>query len=277
MRDMLFPRWCAAVFTLVPLAEILHRGATGQTFYACVLATLLLAMLCAALTKIVPHLYRFQVYQWVLALCALYPLTRSASKFITFLWETAFPTRNAWVVVAFCVVSIFVLAQARFLRCAMWAYPIAICGIIMVVISLLLTIPQMMLSYMEAPTFAALGETGDFFFAMLPSAVVLTLAMPEPMPASVARGLTVGGCLLAFCSLRTALIIGSHTASLLAYPNFSTAGLASFGGVGQHGEVFLAAFLGLCEIGKCVMLTCVVLHPVWDALDRLRKTKAKAA
>lgn len=277
MRDELFPRWCAAVFTLVPLSEILHCRPTGQSFYACVLASLLLAMLCAVLTKVVPHLYRRAFYPWLLALCAIYPLMKAASAFISFLWETAFPTRNAWIVVAFCVISIFVLAQARFLRCSMWAYPIVISAIAMVVLSLLLTIPQMMLSYMEAPSVVALRETGDFFFSMLPSAVVLTLAIPKPMPASVSRGLTVGGCLLAFCCMRTALIIGSHTASLLAFPNFSTAGLASFGGVGQHGEVFLAAFLGLCELGKCVMLTCVVLHPVWDALDRLRKPKAEVA
>ena len=48
---------------------------------------------------------------------------------------------------------------------------------------------------------------------------------------------------------------------LLPYPAFTAAGLAAIGNFARHGEVFFAAPLLLCEIGRCAALVCVLLYP----------------
>ena len=74
--------------------------------------------------------------------------------------------------------------------------------------------------------------------------------------------MAAGGAVFALISLRTALLLGVHTAALLPYPNFSAAGLAAIGDFARHGEVFFAVPLLLCEVGRCAALACVLLLPV---------------
>ena len=69
-----------------------------------------------------------------------------------------------------------------------------------------------------------------------------------------------GGALLALLSLRAVLLLGTHTAALLPYPNFSAAGLAAVGDFARHGEVFFAVPLLLCEVGRCAALASVLLR-----------------
>ncbi|MFR4414368.1 MAG: hypothetical protein ACLT4C_03345 [Butyricicoccus sp.] len=38
MRERLFPRWCTALFALLPMSELLYLPADGQSVYAAALA-----------------------------------------------------------------------------------------------------------------------------------------------------------------------------------------------------------------------------------------------
>ena len=39
MRERLFPRWCTALFALLPMSELLYLPADGQSVYAAALAS----------------------------------------------------------------------------------------------------------------------------------------------------------------------------------------------------------------------------------------------
>ena len=106
------------------------------------------------------------------------------------------------------------------------------------------------------------GQVWDILSDLLPASLVLSLSLPERLSGAASRGLAAGGALLALISLRTALLLGVHTAALLPYPGFSAAGLASIGDFARHGEVFFAVPLLLCELGRCAALACVLLLPV---------------
>ncbi len=44
MRERLFPRWCTALFTLLPMSELLYLPADGQSVYAAALACTVCAL-----------------------------------------------------------------------------------------------------------------------------------------------------------------------------------------------------------------------------------------
>ena len=90
----------------------------------------------------------------------------------------------------------------------------------------------------------------------------MRFSLPETrLSASVSRGLSAGGALLALLLLRTVLLLGANTAALLPYPAFTAAGLAAIGNFARHGEVFFAVPLLLCEVGRCAALVCALLYP----------------
>ena len=106
------------------------------------------------------------------------------------------------------------------------------------------------------------GIAAAILYSLLPASVVLAFSLPETrLSASVSRGLSAGGALLALLLLRTVLLLGANTAALLPYPAFTAAGLAAIGNFARHGEVFFAVPLLLCEIGRCAALVCVLLYP----------------
>ena len=44
MRERLFPRWCTALFALLPMSELLYLPADGQSVYAAALACTVCAL-----------------------------------------------------------------------------------------------------------------------------------------------------------------------------------------------------------------------------------------
>ena len=44
MRERMFPRWCTALFALLPLSELLYLPADGQSVYAAALACAVCAL-----------------------------------------------------------------------------------------------------------------------------------------------------------------------------------------------------------------------------------------
>lgn len=273
MRERLFPRWGAALFALLPLSEILYAPAGSQTVYAAALASLICALVCAGAARLAPYWQRFCVLQWLLALFSLWPITTSLARMGIFLHTTTFSMRPLWHLLLFLTVCTLLAATAGLNRCAMWALPVAWGAGVLSLISGGLTLSQMQLSQWSMPDATLPGETVQILLRLLPAALALALSLPERLSAAAARGLSAGGALFALLSLRTALLLGPHTAALLPYPNFSAAGLAAIGDFARHGEVFFAVPLLLCELGRCAALTCVLLLPFSHSYGVLRLSR----
>lgn len=262
MREKMFPRWGAALFALLPLSEILYCPVDQQTGYAAILASLITALICSGVALLPPTVRKLNFMSWLLAICALWPLIQSLSRMTAFVRQTAFPERSLWGLAFALTLSAILIARIGLIRCAMWSLPVFVTAGLLIALSGALTISDLHISYLQAPMWSLGVQCGRFLRAILPCALVISLSLPEQMPGAAARGMAIGGALLSLISLRTALLLGSHTAALLAYPNFVAAGLASVGDFARHGEVFFALPLLLCDLGRAAALGCVVLQPV---------------
>ncbi len=262
MRERLFPRWCTALFALLPMSELLYLPTDGQSVYAAALACAVCALAGAGAARLAGAVRRSAPAQWVLAGIALFPLLSSIARMSIFLQETVFTGRSCGGTVVLLTVCILLTAAMGLNRCAMWALPTAWLAGITLVLSGVLTLTQLTPANISAPTAALLPHFWRILRSLLPVSVVLALSLPEDkLSASVSHGLSAGGALLALLLLRTVLLLGANTAALLPYPAFTAAGLAAIGDFARHGEVFFAVPLILCEIGRCAALMCVLLYP----------------
>lgn len=258
MRERLFPRWCTALFALLPMSELLYLPADGQSVYAAALACTVCALTGIGAARLSDRVRHSAPAQWVLALTSLFPLLASIARMSIFLQKTVFSGST----VVLLTVCILLTASMGLNRCAMWALPIAWLAGAVLLLSGVLTFTQLTPASFSAPTAALLPQFRHILYSLLPVSVVLALSLPEArLSASVSRGLSAGGALLALLLLRTVLLLGANTAALLPYPAFTAAGLAAIGNFARHGEVFFAVPLLLCEVGRCAALVCVLLYP----------------
>lgn len=220
MPDRLFPRWCGALFALLPLSEILYLPADAQSLYAAAAACAAAGLLAAGAARLSSAVAARPGVQLLLALAALFPLVCSLSRMSSFLRATVFTRVPLWVL---CLA----------LRLSRLAAPTAA------------LLPQFW-------SLLRLLLPGTLILALS--------LRDSSLAGAASRGLTAGGALLALLSLRTVLLLGPHTAALLPYPNFSAAGLAAIGDFARHGEVFFAVPLILCETGRCAALMSVILR-----------------
>lgn len=259
MRERLFPRWCTALFALLPMSELLYLPADGQ---AAALACMVCALAGIGAARLSDRVRHSAPAQWVLALTSLFPLLASIARMSIFLQKTVFTGRSCGSTVVLLTVCILLMASMGLNRCAMWALPIAWLAGTVLLLSGVLTFTQLTPASFSAPTAALLPQFRHILCSLLPVSVVLAFSLPETrLSASVSRGLSAGGALLALLLLRTVLLLGANTAALLPYPAFTAAGLAAIGNFARHGEVFFAVPLLLCEIGRCAALVCVLLYP----------------
>lgn len=179
----------------------------------------------------------------------------------SFLRATVFTRVPLWVLCLALTLCALAHALSGLNVCAMWALPAVFLAGAVAVLSGVLTAGELRLSRLAAPTAALLPQFWSLLRLLLPGTLILALSLRDSSLAGAAsRGLTAGGALLALLSLRTALLLGPHTAALLPYPNFSAAGLAAIGDFARHGEVFFAVPLILCETGRCAALMSVILR-----------------
>ena len=94
MPDRLFPRWCGALFALLPLSEILYLPADAQSLYAAAAACAAAGLLAAGAARLSSAVAARPGVQLLLALAALFPLVCSLSRMSSFLRATVF-TPNA--------------------------------------------------------------------------------------------------------------------------------------------------------------------------------------
>ena len=90
MPDRLFPRWCGALFALLPLSEILYLPADAQSLYAAAAACAAAGLLAAGAARLSGAVAARPGVQLLLALAALFPLVCSLSRMSSFLRATVF-------------------------------------------------------------------------------------------------------------------------------------------------------------------------------------------
>ncbi len=262
MHDRMFPRWGMALFALLPLSEILYVRVGPQTMYAAALASLICALVCVCCVRLSRPFREIPFLRWVLAVFALWPLSRSVARMAVFLHRTVFTTRPLWSLVLLLTICALLTATSGLNRCAMWALPVAFVAGLVIVLSGVLTMGDIQPSYWQNPAPTLFTQMWSILDTLLPAGVTLAFSLPDSnLGGTASRGLAAGGALFALISLRGALLLGPHAASLFLYPNFSAAGLAAVGDFARHGEVFFAVPLILCEVGRAAALGSVLLAP----------------
>ncbi len=262
MRERIFPRWCAALFALLPLSEILYVRVDSQTVYAAALSSLICAVLCNLGARLSPYVREYPALRWAVVLFTLWPLSRSIARMAVFLGITVFIERPLWVLVLFLAVCTMLIASSGIVRCSMWALPVAWLGGAVIIVSGLLTFSDAKVSYWQNPSVSLFRQLWGILNTMLPSGLAISFSLPDKeLGKTASKGFAAGGALFALVSLRTALLLGPNASALLPYPNFYAAGLAAFGDFARHGEVFFSAPLILCETGRAAVLGSVMLNP----------------
>ena len=94
MREQLFPRWCTALFALLPMSELLYLPADDQSVYAAALACAVCALVSGGAAKLSGTVRHTPLVQGILAAAALFPLLSSIARMSIFLRETAFSSRS---------------------------------------------------------------------------------------------------------------------------------------------------------------------------------------
>ena len=214
MRERLFPRWCTALFALLPMSELLYLPADGQSVYAAALACTVCALAGIGAARLSDRVRHSAPAQWVLALTSLFPLLASIARMSIFLQKTVFTGRSCGSTVVLLTVCILLMASMGLNRCAMWALPIAWLAGTVLLLSGVLTFTQLTPASFSAPTAALLPQFRHILYSLLPASVVLAFSLPEVrLSASVSRGLSAGGALLALLLLRTVLLLGATSTS----------------------------------------------------------------
>ena len=80
MRERLFPRWCTALFALLPMSELLYLPADGQSVYAAALACTVCALAGIGAARLSDRVRHSAPAQWVLALTSLFPLLAAEDR-----------------------------------------------------------------------------------------------------------------------------------------------------------------------------------------------------
>ena len=168
MRERLFPRWCTALFTLLPMSELLYLPADGQSVYAAALACTVCALVGIGAARLSDRVRHSAPAQWVLALTSLFPLLASIARMSIFLQKTVFTGRSCGSTVVLLTVCILLMASMGLNRCAMWALPIAWLAGTVLLLSGVLTFTQLTpASFSAIPAYsvlpaAGIGRTGVF-------------------------------------------------------------------------------------------------------------------
>ena len=160
MRERLFPRWCTALFALLPMSELLYLPADGQSVYAAALACTVCALVGIGAARLSDRVRHSAPAQWVLALTSLFPLLASIARMSIFLQKST---------VVLLTVCILLTASMGLNRCAMWALPIAWLAGAVLLLSGVLTLTQLTPANFSAPTAVLLPQFRHILYSLLPS------------------------------------------------------------------------------------------------------------
>ena len=173
MPDRLFPRWCGALFALLPLSEILYLPADAQSLYAAAAACAAAGLLAAGAARLSSAVAARPGVQLLLALAALFPLVCSLSRMSSFLRATVFTRVPLWVLCLALTLCALAHALSGLNVCAMWALPAVFLAGAVAVLSGVLTAGELRLSRLAAPTAALLPQFWSLLRLLLPGTLIL--------------------------------------------------------------------------------------------------------
>ena len=168
MPDRLFPRWCGALFALLPLSEILYLPTDAQSLYAAAAACAAAGLLAAGAARLSGAVAARPGVQLLLAFAALFPLVCSLSRMSSFLRATVFTRVPLWVLCLALTLCALAHALSGLNVCAMWALPAVFLAGAVAVLSGLLTAGELRLSRLAAPTAALLPQFWSLLRLLLP-------------------------------------------------------------------------------------------------------------
>ena len=232
MDKHIFSRWQTALCTLFVLADGLYLSGIGW-----------LSLLCGAVVSAALLFFLLKLPGKLLnAVCAVLALLltlRSISR-IFFFWQ--YEGTQAALAVVLLVLTAWLLSRRGADCLFMWSFPVMLTAGTLLLLSAAVTVPDWNFGYLEFPVpRALLRESARTVPAFLAVLLPAHLAGGAKAPA---RGLLLGGGLLALLSLRTLLLLGRTP---YAYPVYAAAGLAAVGDFLKRCEVVFAAVLVLCE------------------------------
>lgn len=268
MKETVFPRWQGALLGLCLLADGLYLPISGAAVRSAAAAGLTVFLLTLGWLA---FLRKRNVDDFV-TLCgrlgragtvlrvaaggaAVIGVWNTLTRLTAFWQATALPGLPRLLTGGALLAVAALAARRRRIAVCMWAYPTAwLCGII-VLVSLLVTLPDCtwhnLLSLSQPPAY----DRAAFFapLGMLPVILLCQNRRSLPSTGAAVRGLAAGLIGLLFVALRALLILGAG-ASVLPYPIFSAAGVFSVGDFLQRGEVIFACALVLAECVRCAAL-----------------------
>ena len=235
MKKHIFSRWQVALCALFVLADGLYlplRQGAG-------LALLGGAAASAALLFLLLRLPR-QLLDLICAILAVLLPLRSILRLYRF-WQYA--GMQAAFAAALFVLTAWILSRRGADCLFMWAYPVMLTAGALLLLSVAVTMPDWDLRIPVLPD-SFLRECAETIPGFLATVLPAHLAGNAKAPA---KGVLLGGGLLALLSLRTLLLLGG---AAYAYPAYAAAGLAAMGDFLRRCEVVFAAVLVMCECAR---------------------------
>lgn len=234
MDKHIFSRWQVSLCALFVLADGLYLPLSGTGW----LALLCAAAVSAALLFLLLRLPR-TLLDAACALLALLLTLRSVHRLFLF-WQ--YEGTGAALAVLLLLLTAWLLSRRGADCLFMWSFPVLVTAAVLLLLSAAVTVPDWEFSYLEAPTpLPFLRETAQLLPGFLAVLLPAHLAGSAKAPA---KGLLLGGALLALLSLRGLLLLGTAG---YAYPMYAAAGLAAVGDLLKRCEVVFAAVLVLCD------------------------------
>lgn len=235
MGNHIFSRWQVTLCTLFLLADGLYLPLHQGGWLALLGGAAVSAILLFPLLKLPKTL--LDGICGVLAI--LLPL-RTLLRLFQF-WQ--YTGMRAALTAALFLVTAWLLSRHGADCLFMWSYPVMLTAGILLLLSVAVTLPDWDLGI---PALSGnflrecAGTVPGFLTVLLPAHLAGDAKAP-------AKGLLLGGGLLALLSLRTLMLLGGAS---YAYPTYSAAGLAAMGDFLRRCEVVFAAILVLCECAR---------------------------
>lgn len=237
MDKHIFSRWQVALTALFVLANGLYLPVTGTGW---------LALLCGAVIAAAALFLLLRLPDSLLdgacALLSILLMVQTAARLYRFWRYVEMPAALA---VSLLFVTAYFLARRGADCLFMWSFPVMVTAGVLLVLSVAVTAPDWDMGFLSAPDPAAFPQE---VLRVLPG--FLTVLLPAHLAGdgkAPAKGLLLGGGLLALLSLRALLLLGGGG---YAYPVYAAAGLAAVGDFLKRCEVVFAAVLVLCECAR---------------------------
>ena len=237
MDKHIFSRWQVSLTALFVLAGGLFLPLSANGWLALLCAAVISAALLFLLLKL-PH----TLLNAICALLAVLLTLRSVHR-LYFFWQ--YEGTPSVLAISLVLLTAWLLSRRGVDCLFMWSFPVMAASAVLLSLSVGVTVPDWDLRYLEAPSLHPfIRETAH----LVPG--LLTVLLPAHLAGSAkapARGLLLGGTMLALLSLRALLLLGGAG---YAYPIYAAAGLAAVGDLLKRCEVVFAAVLVLCECAR---------------------------